>query len=237
MANQYFRFKKFTVYQELAPFKVGTDGVLIGAWADLQQASHILDIGTGTGLIALMAAQRSSAFITAIEPNILAFRQATQNIEQSIFNERMKVYNLDLQEFSTSNSSKFNHIISNPPYFNNAIPNQSQDLSHARHTTKLDYPTLIQGVDNLLTIDGIFSAILPYPEAEGFIQMAINNRLFPERICRVYPTPDKSANRWLMAFRRFESETEYGDLIIEKYGRHQYSEEYMQLTRDFYLKI
>lgn len=213
--------------------KVGTDGVLLGAWADVSSAHSILDIGTGTGLIALMVAQRSGAFVTALEMDVEASKQALENVERSPWNEKIKVVNLSLQEYDSL--MKYDHIISNPPYFNQSLKSPKEGRTTARHTDTLSYDDLLKGVVRLLDEQGIFSVILPFSEKERFVTLAEQYNLYPARITEVLPTPISTPKRFMAEFSFQQVECQQTSLIIESAGRHQYSDDYKQLTEQFYL--
>jgi tRNA1Val (adenine37-N6)-methyltransferase len=230
-----FRFKQFTIHQDRCAMKVGTDGVLLGAWADCVHAARILDIGTGTGLIALMLAQRSRAVIDAIEIDEAAARQATENVLQSPFADRISVSLISFQEFYQKNNLKYDLIVSNPPYFNRSLKPPAENRTTARHTDTLPFEALINGVKNLLADSGHFALILPTAEGEEFIVLAEKADLFCVKKVSVYPREDGVVKRLLLLFSAKKSDCKLSDLVIETAGRHIYSEEYKNLTKDFYL--
>lgn len=217
--------------------KVGTDGTLLGAWATMPANGRILDIGTGTGLIAIMAAQRSSeAKITAIDIDEDCVLQAQENIAASPWPDRIEVIHSALQEFDAS--EKFDVIISNPPYFIDSQLSPDAARCTARHTTTLPFNELVTGVRRLLADGGHFSLILPPTEMERF-RSAARGVMFVVRECHVWSTPTSGVRR-IMAEFQAETPTELTvveKIIIEEKGRHEYSEEYRTLTRDFYLKF
>ena len=216
--------------------KVGTDGTLLGAWADLPQHGRILDIGTGTGLIAIMAAQRSTkAHITAIDIDLECISQARENVEATRWSERIEVVHTPLQEFSVA--EPFDVIISNPPYFVDSLLSPDAARSTARHTDTLSFDDLAQGVLRLLSQDGHFALILPPTEMERFLSAA-RGRLFLTRRCEVWTTPTSGARR-IMAQLSPQPTTppQSEKLIIEDHGPQGYSEDYKRLTCDFYLKF
>lgn len=216
--------------------KVGTDGTLLGAWADLPQHGRILDIGTGTGLIAIMAAQRTAeAHITAIDIDSECISQARENVEATRWSERIEVVHTPLQEFSAA--EPFDVIISNPPYFVDSLLSPDAARSTARHTDTLSFDDLAQGVLQLLAQDGHFALILPPTEMERFLSAA-RGRLFLTRRCEVWTTPTSGARR-IMAQLSPQPTTppQSEKLIIEDHGPQGYSEDYKRLTRDFYLKF
>ena len=236
MANAYFKFKQFTVHQDLAAMKVGTDGVLLGAWASLEASHSILDIGTGTGLIALMLAQRNKhANIDAIEIDKQAHQQALINFEQSAWNNRLKAILCDLQSYQAGH--RYDLIVSNPPYFNHALKNKCEAKAKARHTESLSYDELIQGVSKNLSETGRFCVILPAEEVEHIKQLASHHKLILNNVLKVKPTPSKPPKRVLLEFSFKNKAMVQNELIIEMFGRHQYSDDYKTLTKDFYLSF
>lgn len=237
MRGKGFTFKQFHIDHSRCAMKVGTDGTLLGAWATLPANGRILDIGTGTGLIAIMAAQRTSeAKITAIDIDEDCVLQAQENIAASPWPDRIKVIHSALQEFDAS--EKFDVIISNPPYFIDSQLSPDAARSTARHTTTLPFNELVTGIRRLLTNGGHFSLILPPTEMERF-RSAARGVMFVVRECHVWSTPTSGVRR-IMAEFQAEPPTELTvveKIIIEEKGRHEYSEEYRTLTRDFYLKF
>jgi tRNA1Val (adenine37-N6)-methyltransferase len=237
MSNTYFKFKQFTISQGDTAMKVGTDGVLLGAWADVTGAERILDIGTGTGLIALMLAQRSQAMIDAIEINAQAARQAGENFKNSPWSERINIFHTSFQEFQIHDKINYDLIICNPPYFINSLKAPDAIRSLARHDDMLSRHDLIKGVSNLLSKNGIFSIIVPYTGSDVLIVLASEYRLYPQKILKIKPVPGKEINRIILEFGKSTGQLLESEMIIETGKRHQYSSEYINLTRDFYLKF
>jgi tRNA1Val (adenine37-N6)-methyltransferase len=236
MANSFFKFKQFVVHQDLAAMKVGTDGVLLGAWASALHVKDILDIGTGTGLIALMLAQRNhAAQIDALEIDANACEQARLNFKQNEWMYRLRVIEDNLQHYSRSASKKYDLLVSNPPFFNNALKNECQKKALARHTDSLSFQDLLHGVKLLLQPNGLFCVVLPADEKEKFIHLAIKEGLFLKNILLVKPTPVKQPKRVLMEFSFHKLEVSEHIMVVEEFGRHGYSEAYKELTKDFYL--
>lgn len=235
MANDYFRFKQFTINQGSAAFKVTTDSVLLGAWADLASSKTILDIGTGTGILALMAAQRTNAMITAIEPDKQSFNQALLNIMSSPWAERVQVVNCTLQDFSGDSGLKFDSIITNPPYFTSSLLNPDRRKAMARHTKTLSLTELSGYSEQLLTENGQLHLVLPAADFAFFNESAQTNGLWCQRMLKVSPVISRQPKRLLMSFGRKKITTEEKSLVIETGVRHHYSDEYISLTRDFYL--
>jgi tRNA1Val (adenine37-N6)-methyltransferase len=235
--NSHFQFKQFTVQQGNAAMKVGTDGVLLGVWANTEKINSVLDIGTGTGLIALMMAQRSKATITAIEIEENAFRDAFSNIQNSLWSERIKVVHSSFQEYLKNNSQLFDCIVCNPPYFTNSIKSKKESRTIARHNDELPFEALIEGVSRIINKEGHFSVVLPTGAESDFRYLAANFRLFPSRITRVKPKPSKPVSRVLIEFR-FEATLKAEDeLTIETETHHEYLPGFIELVKDFYLKL
>lgn len=239
MANNYFEFKQFRIDQEGSAMKVGTDGVLLGAWADISAANRILDIGTGTGLIAIMAAQRSKskALIDAVEIEIASYQQALLNFENCPWSEKIKVYHTSFQDFYKNQQKKYDAIISNPPYFLNGLKAKEEARTQARKAAYLPFEDLLDGAYQLLSEIGILSVILPVEEGELFIRLARLRGFYLKRKVSVLPNPDKAAKRYLLAFSLQNCALELADLRVENGQRHVYSPEYIELTKDFYLKF
>lgn len=230
-----FQFKQFSIAQDLCAMKVGTDGVLLGAWSKVPNG-NVLDIGSGSGLISLMVAQRNkNCTIDAIDIDQQAYLQTLNNIKNCPWNDRIKGHHTALQCFHPS--SKYNLIISNPPFFINAFKAENESKNRARHTDELSYQDFIHCATQLLQPSGILSVVLPVKEAEFFNDIAHQNKLYINRKCWVKPNSSKAPKRVLLEFRFHPKVviTEY--LTIERDQRHDYTEEYRNLTQDFYLKF
>ena len=236
MSQQTFVFKKFNVHQSKCAHKVGTDGVLIGAWAEVGAAKNILDIGTGTGIIALMAAQKSHAQIDAIDIERGSYEQAMENAEHSLWANRIKVYHTTLQDFAKTVHKKYDTVITNPPYFVDSSKAPDEERSHARHTDLLPFKELIRGVFSILNTAGKFYIILPTKEALDFKALAEKEDLHLVKLLRV---KTKSTNdvekRHIMMFMFSKEPLIQETISIENEGRHNYTDEYKKLTSDFYL--
>lgn len=233
-----FQFKQFKIAQDRCAMKVGTDGVLLGAWTPLINNPYsILDIGTGTGVIALMLAQRSHAEqIDAIEIDDDAYEQATENFENSPWNERLYCYHAGLDEFVDEVEEEFDLIVSNPPFYTENYKSDNEQRDAARFEDSLPFEELVEAADFFLSDHGIFSLIVPFKEEEKIIALCKERELFPLKITRVKGTPTTEIKRSLMAFSRIEQTPLIDELVIET-ARHQYTPEYIALTKDFYLKL
>lgn len=232
-----FTFKRFHIDHSRCAMKVGTDGVLIGAWCRLPDEGRILDIGTGTGLIALMAAQRSPhALVTAIDMDAACVAQARGNVAASPWGGRIEVVGKPLQEFFPQ--ERFDAIVSNPPYFEESLLPPDERRTAARHTCSLPFPDLARAAVRLLAGGGRFSLILPAGGAERFLSAA-RGLLYLTRRCDVWTTPSSGVRRVMMEFVPQPAGVlpQTGRLVIEEGGEMRYSAEYRALTRDFYLKF
>lgn len=238
MRGKGFTFKQFHIDHSKCAMKVGTDGTLIGAWASMPYTEcRILDIGTGTGLIAIMAAQRApKAQIIGIDIDSDCIEQARENVAASPWSERIDIIHSPLQEFSSSKDLDI--IISNPPYFVDSLLSPDEKRATARHTTSLSFSDLCDGIERLLAENGTFALILPPAEAERFLSVA-RGRLFLKRRCDVWSTPESGIKRVMMELQKQPPEElpTIEKLIIEDSGPMRYSAEYRELTRDFYLKF
>jgi len=232
-----FRFKQFSVAQERCAMKIGTDSTLLGAWAKIEDASHILDIGTGSGVLALMSAQRNQvAMIQAVEYEAQAFLQAQENISNSPWTNRIQLYHQAIQDFDSE--QYFDAIISNPPFYPIDSHLQSSDPNRklARSTQSLGFKALLEAVARLLCpINGIFSIILPIEIMPTFITMAEDQGLKLYAKTTVIPRTEKAANRVLMAFSIQKRPYQTDTISIRKEGseHHNYTEEFRTLLKDF----
>ncbi|MCX6321967.1 MAG: methyltransferase [Bacteroidia bacterium] len=236
MANNYFSFKQFIIYQDKSAFKVGTDGILLGAVTDIAGLKRILEIGTGTGLIAIMLAQRCEAEIVAIEPDYESYIQACDNVRLCKWNSRIKVEHTDLQNYYPD-EEKFDLIVTNPPYFTDSLKNPDPRKSAARHSDSLTSEELLIGVSRLLYDDGHLQLIMPYVEGTVFIAEAQKYGLYCNNILKIKPLPTAEIRRLILSFSRERFKVTEKFLAIEHGKRHEFTEEYINLTKDFYLKF
>ena len=251
MGSPNFRFKQFTVWHDRCAMKVGTDGVLLGAWSPLPEegehskaailnalkgcsnGSKVLDVGTGSGLIALMLAQRiEGAQITAFDIDSGAVEQAKYNFSQSPWSDRLRCQQTALQDLK--GEAIFDLIVSNPPYFQDSLKNPDSKRAMARHTDSLSYNELLAHSARLLTDNGILALVLPIEAEQQIIALAKTHRLYPTHITHVYPKPGKAAKRLLIALSPITSNISYCTLTLESENAPR-SEEYKELTKEFYL--
>ena len=235
--NNYFQFKHFLIIQEKVAMKVGTDGVLLGAWVNVQHEKKIVDIGTGTGLIALMMAQRTSAQIIGIEIEKNAAEEATHNFARSNWKNRLSVQNISFQEFAKKNNEKFDLIISNPPFFINDQKSKHTNMAIAKHNDLLPLPDLILGCKKLISEEGKIAVILPIVAAKKIIELACETGLFLTRLTEIFPTPQKESNRYLMEFSTKKQTLPKNTLTIFEELNGKFSKSYKELTKEFYLNF
>jgi len=237
MSNPFFRFKQFIVYHDKCAMKVGTDGVLLGGWTNPENAATILDIGTGTGLIALMMAQKTNntSRIDAIDIDEDAIIQAKENSERSGF-EKINCVHQSLQQYALECKSKYDLIISNPPYFTSSLHSPDKQRTVARHTNHLDIDELMHCSYQLLSEKGRLSLIYPHNEKNKLISVAEKNKLYVSKITNVFSTPQSEAKRILIEFSVKKECFSEDNLIIET-ARHIYSPEFIEMVKDFYLKL
>lgn len=240
--KQSFTFKQFEVRQERCAMKVGTDGVLLGAWARVGHCNRILDMGTGTGLVALMAAQRSKANIVAIDLDTDAVAQAAENVAASPWNNRIQVMEADAREFACSefsiqhSDSFFDAILCNPPFFENSLKCPDSARTMARHTDTLSFDELARSAARLLAPQGELSVVIPYDRAHDMTVSAACFGLFATRQAIVVPVEGGKPKRILMAFNREGTSHVVETLFIQDKQR-QYTAEYVRLVEEFYLKL
>jgi len=232
-----FRFKQFVVDDAACPMKVGTDSVLLGAWARLENSLSILDIGTGCGLLSLMAAQRSEAQITAIDIDPVATETARANFMISPWADRIEARCVSLQDFvKGQKETDFDHIVSNPPFFINSLKAPDPERSNTRHNDLLPFEDLAFASARLLAPGGRLSLVLPVTESAVFIDISSKFGLFLTRKLTVIPKAGKEANRLLLEFARQQMPMENSELTIRNESG-EYTTEYKKLTRDFYLNF
>lgn len=215
--------------------KVGTDGVLLGAWVDVTNAQTILDIGTGTGVIALMLAQRASSYVQvdAVELNPDTCRDAQENFSQSPWNDRLHLHAQAIQTFSPEKT--YDLIVSNPPYFINSYKPPDLHRTTARHTEQLTFDELLSAVKRLLNMRGRFAVVLPVTEGQAFEKLALDRALYCIRKWSFRTRNNKPVERLLMEFSRESRPCETGEILLYESGE-IWSDAYQNLMKDFYLK-
>lgn len=233
-----FNFKQFHVNQDRCAMKIGTDGVLLGAWTPLiNNPYNVLDIGAGTGILSLMLAQRSNAEqIDAIEIDEDAYEQCVENFEASPWSDKLFCFHAGLDEFVDEPEDEYDLIISNPPFYTDDYKSDNSSRDLARFEDALPFEELIEAAALLLSDNGIFSVIIPFKEEERFVSLCKELDLFPLKITRVKGTPTTEIKRSLLAFCKMEQTPLIDELVIE-ISRHNYTPEYIELTKDFYLKM
>ena len=236
MGKNSFQFKQFTINQERCAMKVGTDGTLLGAWAKAPEGPcKILDIGTGTGLVALMMAQRfPESKVLGVDIDADATIQAQQNIDVSPFSDRIEILECDATKMI--NKDGFDAIVCNPPYFIDSLTCPQNQRTLARHAVCLSYKSLMETAKSLLKNDGLFSIVIPTENTEAIESAATFAGLFISRICMIKTTPTKLPKRQLMEFRKYQNDHfDFNEEILELFPN-QRSLWYQELTKDFYIK-
>jgi len=236
-----FKFKEFSIHQDKTAMKIGTDAVLLGAWVFLEnEIDSILDVGSGTGIIALMLAQRSFALtIDAVEIDNDAYEQTVTNFENSNWGDRLYCYHSSFQNFAkeiADEDETYDLIISNPPFYTDEFESENDARNKARFTSSLSFNELLKGVSKILSKKGKFAVIIPFKEEQGFVELAKENNLFLNRVCHVKGNPSSAFKRSLLEFSFEDKKLKKENLTIE-IKRHQYTDEYINLTKDFYLKM
>nr|WP_321232405.1 methyltransferase [uncultured Psychroserpens sp.] len=236
--NKPFQFKQFSVNQDQCAMKIGTDGVLLGTWTSLESNPFsVLDIGAGTGILSLILAQRSHAeVIEALEIDDKAYEQCVDNFEQSPWNDRLFCYHASLEEFAEEIEDDYDLIICNPPFYSETYKTENEQRDLARFQDAMPFEHLLQSVVTLLSKNGLFSVIIPFSEEQHFTTLASKIGLFAKRITHVKGTPSTDIKRSLIEFSFIEVNVNTSELIIET-ARHQYTDDYTNLTQDFYLKM
>ncbi|HPW97743.1 MAG TPA: methyltransferase [Flavobacterium sp.] len=234
-----FSFKKFTVLQDKCAMKVGTDSVLLGAWCPIDNHPFsVLDIGAGTGILSLMLAQRSNAEqIDAIEIDENAYEQCVENFENSPWSDRLFCFHAGLDEFVAEPEEEYDIIISNPPFYSEDFKTDNSQRDLARFQDALPFEELVEAANLLLSENGIFAVIIPFKEEERFIDLCAEVELFPVKVTRVKGTHNTLVVRSLLAFKRYELSVLEADELVIEINRHEYTDDYINLTKEFYLKM
>lgn len=233
MPNTYFEFRQFRIEQDRCAMKVGTDGVLLGAWFEMESGDSVLDIGTGTGLIALMAAQRGAGRVTAVEIDHDAALQAQENVSNSPFNDRITVTETDANALPCDLS--FTRIVCNPPFFQNSLKCPDGSRNTARHDDFLSYSQLVSIADRHLSENGELSVVLPHDMSEIFKKTAISGGLCQKRECNIVTVTGKTPKRTLMTFSRNYCEPMVTTLVMCNPSGEK-TADFTELIKDFYVK-
>jgi tRNA1Val (adenine37-N6)-methyltransferase len=234
-----FHFKQFNIVQTRAAMKLNTDGVLLGAWTITGDSRNILDIGTGTGILALMMAQKSSAIseITAVEIDKNSCLDAGINFKNSPFFHKIKLIHQSIQNFSENTKKSFDLIISNPPYYTEGTSPNDANRASVKHTINLPHRELLFSVSKLLTDNGSFNLILPFTEGKKFIKSAEEFTLFPENITHVVSVEGRPVERLLIRLCKFKKDTIHDSITIKHSDNLTFTEKYIRLTKEFYMKF
>lgn len=236
MSGGAFQFKHFSVSDDKCAMKVGTDGVLLGAWTNTNHVKYILDVGTGSGLIALMLAQKCDAQIDAIDIDADAVMQAKENFNKSKWSNRIKIYKRALQNFEL-NAKPYDLIVSNPPFYADSSTTADFARNLARHSdSSLSHEDLLKNVERLLTVDGKFSVILPTKEAVEVLKLSPVYNLHCSHKTLVKTKQNKIPKRYLMEFKKAFTDTICDELIVLN-EEEKYSKDYIALTKDYYMQL
>jgi tRNA1Val (adenine37-N6)-methyltransferase len=234
--NKWFEFKQFRIEQQNAAMKVGTDGVILGAWAPVENASRILDVGTGTGLIALMLAQRCNAKIDAVEIDAPAYLEAKFNFNQSQWKDRLRIFHSDFNTFSIENGQPYDLIVCNPPFFIDSLKTSDPQQSVARHNESLNFEQLILGSAKQLKETGKLVVIIPFPSLDEFRETArLQGFYLHQKLC-IVTKPGKIASRVLLELSLTPGYTETSEILIQN-NQGQFTDRFKELTGSFYLNF
>ena len=228
-----FHFRQFSIAQDRTAMKVGTDSILLGAWVEAKNPQRILDIGSGSGLLSLMMAQKfKAARIIGVDLDKDACEQAQENIAASPWPDRIHIFHQSILDFGQQEA--YDLIISNPPYFSGDLEAKGNPRKKARQGEDLDLEGLVSQLERLLGEKGQAFIILPFDKLEPLNRLLPNHQLFPHRICTVYPRPEKAPHRFLMALGKEASDLVEEEIVIQIGGANHYSEAYKKLTQEFY---
>ncbi len=232
-----FHFKQFSLFHHQSTMKVGTDAVLLSAWADVNNADSILDVGTGSGIIAMIMAARSKARVDAVEIDPASCHEAEENFARSPFNNRLKLFRQDFTTFASKTNLRYDLIISNPPFFINDMKSENLQKNNARHTDTLSYKDLCQGTAHLLSSNSRFCVVLPYTESKYFIDIALQNNLFLAKKMLIFPKPCSRPNRVNMEFVKNKPGNTEEEKFIIRNENGNFTQQYVDLLSNYYISI
>ena len=230
-----FQFKQFDIEDEASTMKVGTDAILLGSWVNTDNCRSILEIGTGSGVIALMLVQKTKAKITALDIDSNSISQAKKNFSKSKLAEQIIVQNISFQDFIKSSDKTFDLIVSNPPFFNNLLKSPKVKRNLAKHNDNLSYEDLIWGAKKILSENGSLYTIFPYSEGKAFREKAEINNLFCIKTLLIKPNIKKPVNRILFQFQFNKPAKIIENKITIRNENNSFSKEFVDLTKDYYL--
>lgn len=234
--NKWFEFKQFRIEQEKAAMKVGTDGVLLGAWTSVDNTSRILDVGTGTGLIALMLAQRCNAAIDAVEIDAAAYCEAKFNFEQSSWKDRLRIFHSDFNTFSKEHVHLYDLIVCNPPFFIDSLKTSDPQLAVARHNGSMTFDQLIRGSRKLLKETGRLTVIIPSESFDEFRETARLLGYYLHQHCKIKSKPGKPVKRVLLDLSLMPGYSETSEMLIQN-DSGQFTDQFKELTGTYYLNF
>jgi len=230
-----FSFKQFSLYHHQSTMKVGVDAILLAVWTRAVGTERVLEVGTGSGVIALLLASRGIRSVVAIDIDQLSVEEASQNFLQSAFSEQLTAIHCGLQEFTRSEEDKFDLIISNPPFFDRGVVPQSERLGNARHTRTLSYTELLHGAKKHLSPQGILSVVLPYSAMSKFMELAANQELYLRRRLLIFPRRGMNPNRVNMEFSLQKVGFPITEMLPIREENNEFSKEYLQYVEGYYL--
>jgi tRNA1Val (adenine37-N6)-methyltransferase len=233
-----FNFKQFSMTHHRSTMKIGTDAVLLSAWVNINNINNVLDIGTGSGIIALLLASRQKdCYIDAVELDKMSAIEAGENFKNSPYANRLKIINEDFKNFNKSCNKQYDLIISNPPFFINDLRSENSKRKNARHSDSLNYNDLIEGAKKLMLKNGRFCVVLPYYESKKFIETAKENGLTISRELLIFPKPCKEPNRINIEFQLNKTEKTIHEKFILREENGKFTEQYIKLLGNYYLNI
>lgn len=235
MANSFFQFRQFRLEQDQCAMKITTDACILGAWAPAPDTGNILDIGTGTGLLTCMLAQRTAAAIDAIEIDADSYRQAKENFSKTLWRDRLQLFHGDARRFASER--RYDFIICNPPFFENQLPSPSDAKNKARHSSFLSLSELAEVTDRLLDDDGKFAVLIPAERTEDFIKKAALFNLFLNKQLFIRSHPHASPFRIILVMGRKPVDSITESMLTIYESENVYSSDFTALLRDFYLHL